>query len=352
MKRVVVTGGAGFVGGNLAVKLKENFEGIEVIALDNLHRDGSKLHLERLERSGVKFINGDVRFMDDLASLGAFDFLIECSAEPSVLAGVNSSVDYLIRSNLHGATNCLEVCRQHEAGIIFLSSSRVYPYGPLQNLKYTETESRFELLPLQHYQGVSEKGISETFPMEGARSLYGASKYAAEIILSEYREAFDLPVIVNRCGVIAGPWQFGRVDQGIVTYWLASHLTGRSLKYIGFDCSGRQVRDILHVEDLFQLIILQLQQPSLFQEGVFNIGGGKDYSISLYELTELCQSIAGSSVPIGKDPNTRYADIPIYISDNSKITTACGWKPEKSVKITIKDTFEWIQNTPQIRELF
>lgn len=352
MKRVVITGGAGFVGGNLAVKLKESFEDLEVVTLDNLHREGSQYHLERLEKAGVKIIRGDVRSMEDLVSLGSFDFLIECSAEPSVLAGTNSSVDYLIRTNLHGATNCLEICRQRQAGIIFLSSSRVYPYGPLQELKYSSTGTRFELLPGQHFPGVTAAGISETFPMEGARSLYGASKYAAEIILGDYRETFDLPVIINRCGVIAGPWQFGRVDQGIVTYWLASHINNRALKYIGFDCSGSQVRDILHVEDLFQLIKMQLQQPALFQEGVFNIGGGRDFSISLCELTDLCQAITGVSVPIGKDPNPRYADIPIYISDNTKINSVCGWEPAKSVKTTVEETFEWIQNTPRIKQLF
>ena len=176
MKRILITGGAGFVGSNIAVTLKQHLSGIEVVVLDNLYRKGSSLNLPRLEKCGVKFIKGDVRNPQDLSTAGKIDFLIECSAEPSVLAGKDGDTDYLVQTNLYGAINCAEYCRKNNAGMIFLSTSRVYPVDPLLNCKLEEKPSRFEIADKQIVSGLSSKGVSEEFPMAGARSIYGTTK--------------------------------------------------------------------------------------------------------------------------------------------------------------------------------
>ncbi len=351
LKKILITGGAGFVGSNVAVALKQHLSGTEIIVLDNLYRKGSALNVPRLEQHGIKFIKGDVRNPQDLAVAGKIDFLIECSAEPSVLAGKDGDTDYLVQTNLYGAINCAELCRKNNAGMIFLSTSRVYPIEPLTSCKLMEKDSRFELSDEQKVSGLSSKGVSEEFPMEGARSIYGATKYAAEIMLEEYRQAFSLPIVINRCGVIAGPWQFGKVDQGIAVFWLASHMFGKPLKYIGFGGTGKQVRDMMHIDDLIRLLILQLKDPAKYSKGVWNVGGGRKISVSLIELTKICREITGNKVEIGIDPKTRYADIPVYISDTSKITSFCGWEAEKPVKAIIEDIYKWLNDNKEARQL-
>jgi CDP-paratose 2-epimerase len=353
MKRILVTGGAGFVGSNISIALKQRFENCEIIALDNLYRKGSELNIPRLTQNGIVFIQGDVRKPENLKETGKIDFLIECSAEPSVLAGKDGNTDYLVQTNLDGAVNCIELCRKNDAGMIFLSTSRVYPIDPLVQGKFTETDTRFELCDEQTVSGLSSAGVAEDFPMEGARSLYGATKFAAEIMLAEYRHAFSLPVVINRCGVIAGPWQFGKADQGIAAFWTASHIFEKPLRYIGFNGKGKQVRDMLHIDDLIELVCLQLKEPEKFSsQSFFNAGGGLASSASLLELTGICENITGKKLDIKSEPETRYADIPVYITDNSKISAFCDWKPERKVETIIQDIAEWINSSPKIAKLF
>ena len=352
MNRFLITGGAGFVGSNIAIALKNYFSESEILAFDNLHRNGSELNIPRLEKSGVEFIRGDVRNRDDLDSAGEIDFLIECSAEPSVLAGRGDDTDYLIETNLQGAINCAEVCRRYSAPMIFLSTSRVYPVKPLLECELRETDTRFELLDSQKVSGLSHLGVSEKFPLPGARSLYGGTKYAAEIMLGEYHDAFGIPVVINRCGVIAGPWQFGKADQGIAAFWTASHYLKKRLKYIGFGGTGKQVRDMLHIDDLIRLVLMQVENPEKFADDVYNAGGGLAGSASLLELTGICRDVTGVEIEITPEPETRYADIPVYITDNRKITSFCNWKPEKKIPDLINDIYKWMVDTPGVRKLF
>lgn len=352
-ERILITGGAGFAGSNIALAFKERFENIEVVAFDNLHRSGSELNIPRLESAGVRFIYGDVRFKDDLREVGDISFLIECSAEPSVLAGKDGDASYLIDTNLTGAVNCAEKCRECDAPMIFLSTSRVYPVKPLLDCSITERPTRFELSQKQRVSGLSELGVSEEFPMNAPRSLYGGTKYAAEVMLAEFADAFGLPIVINRCGVLAGPWQFGKADQGIAAFWTAAHIFGQPLKYIGFGGSGKQVRDILNIKDLIDLLMLQYYDPARFAEGgPMNIGGGLENSVSLLELTDICQTVTGKTIPITPEPETRYADIPVYISDNRRVADFCGWAPSCDVETTIREIREWITTTPEAKILF
>lgn len=341
-KTILVTGGAGFVGSSIALGLHANNADYKVIALDNLKRRGSELSLPRLREGGVSFMHGDIRQAEDLESAGDVDIIVECSAEPSVLAGYGDSPKYLLGTNLTGTLNCLELARRQNAGIVFLSTSRVYPMGTINTLNLKEEETRFSLKDDQSIPGVSAKGISEQFPLDGSRSLYGATKLCSELILQEYLAMYGLRGVVNRCGVIAGPWQMGKVDQGVVVLWMARHIYGGTLKYIGYGGEGKQVRDILHADDLVSLVIYQMEHLEMFSGETFNVGGGADVSVSLSELTAICREITGNSIEIGSDPQNRAADIPTYISDCSRIENAAGWKPKHNVQRILQDIYTWI----------
>ena len=141
--------------------------------------------------------------------------------------------------------------------------------------------------------------------MDGARTLYGATKLAAEHLIEEYADAFGLRAVTNRCGVIAGPWQMGKVDQGVFSWWLLSHLFGRPLSYIGYGGSGKQVRDLLHVDDLSTWSTEQLGDPERWSGRHANVGGGREGSLSLLETTALCRELTGNEVPIGGEAENR-----------------------------------------------
>ena len=342
MNRLLITGGAGFVGSNLAVSLAQRHPEWEVVALDNLYRRGSELNLPRLEAAGVAFMEGDVREPESLAKVGELTAMIECSAEPSVMSGVDGDTGYLVHTNLTGAYNCLELARRDGAFMVFLSTSRVYPVAPQVELKLEEAETRFELAAEQPVRGVSPAGISEDFPLEGARTLYGATKLAAELLIAEYREALGVPAVIDRCGVIAGPWQMGKVDQGVFTHWMLAHHFRNPLTYIGFGGEGKQVRDLLHVEDLVDLVERQLLAPGEWDGRTVNVGGGRECSLSLRETTEICRELTGNEVPIEPVEQTRAGDVPIYLSDCTKIFGLDEWRPRRSAKQVLADIHEWI----------
>jgi CDP-paratose 2-epimerase len=339
---ILITGGAGFVGSNLALSLAARHPEWEIVALDNLHRKGSELNPPRLERGGVRFVRGDVREPDDLDGLGDVEVLVECSAEPSAMSGVDGDTSFIVHSNLTGAYNCLELARRSGACLLFLSTSRVYPVEPLNRLAYDETETRFELSDDQDVPGASSAGIAETFPVSGARTLYGTTKLAAELLIEEYRAMFGLRAVIDRCGVIAGPWQMGKVDQGVFTHWLISHHFGLPLTYIGYGGSGKQVRDLLHVEDLVDLVDEQISEPEGWDGEVVNVGGGRACSLSLLETTELCREITGREIPVEPELEDRPGDVPIYLSDCARLFERTDWRPRRDARQTLADTSEWI----------
>jgi CDP-paratose 2-epimerase len=342
MNRVLITGGAGFVGSNLAVSLASRHPDWDILALDNLYRRGSELNLPRLEDAGVEFVRGDVRQPEDLSSVPPLSALIECSAEPSVMSGVDGDTGYLLHTNLTGAYNCLELARRDGAFVVFLSTSRVYPVAPQVDLKLEQAPTRFEISSQQDLAGVSPAGISERFPLDGARTLYGATKLAAELLIEEYRAGFGVPAVIDRCGVIAGPWQMGKVDQGVFTHWMLAHHFRNRLSYIGFGGHGKQVRDLLHVEDLVDLVERQLLSPDLWDGRTVNVGGGRECSLSLVETTEICRRLTGNEVPIEPVEETRRGDVPIYLSDCSRLFDLDEWRPRRSAEQVLADIHDWI----------
>lgn len=344
---ILITGGCGFVGSNLAIKLKGQYPHFRIYCFDNLKRRGSELNIARLKSLNIEFIHGDIRTADDFTALPIVDLIIEAAAEPSVLAGINSEPNYLVNTNLFGTVNCLNYAKKSNASIIFLSTSRVYPIKYIEQAITVEEDTRFVLSNNQIVQGLSIKGISEEFPMNGTRSLYGATKYCSELIIQEYAEIYGIKTIINRCGVITGPYQMGKVDQGVVVLWLAKHFYKGSLDYIGYGGQGKQVRDLLDINDLFRLIDFQIHHLEAFSGSLFNVGGGTDCSLSLLELTRICEDITGNKIKIGSIKENRPADIKLYLTDNSKITNASGWSPAKNPRLILEEIYVWIKNNEQ-----
>jgi len=341
--KILITGGAGFVGSSLAIALKTNYPDYQLLALDNLKRRGSELNLSRLKKADVEFVHGDIRNKEDFDALPAVDVVIEASAEPSVLAGLDGTPDYLINTNLFGTVNCLNYALKHKAAFVFLSTSRVYPIKTLESLNFVEEETRFALADEQPVPGASAKGIAENFPLDGPRSLYGTTKLASELLIQEYNEFYDLKTVINRCGVITGPWQMGKVDQGVMVLWVAKHYFQQQLGYFGYGGTGKQIRDMLHVADLYRLIDWQLHNLEKVNGQILNVGGGLESSASLQELTTICQEVTGHTIPIKAVEETRTADIRLYVTDNTKVTQLTGWRPEIGIKQIVGEIAEWLK---------
>ncbi|HPS26934.1 MAG TPA: NAD-dependent epimerase/dehydratase family protein [Bacteroidales bacterium] len=350
--KILITGGAGFVGSSLCIKLKEKYPSYSIVAFDNLKRRGSEINIDDLRSMGVTFLHGDIRNNEDFSIIDGFDVLIDASAEPSVLAGLDNNPSYVINNNLFGSINCFNACIKNKAKLIFLSTSRVYPIDKIENANYIEEETRFSFLENQNEKGISKQGISEELNLFGARSFYGTTKLSSELFIQEYAAFYKLQAAITRFGVIAGPRQMGKTDQGVATLWLAKHYWKKPLKYIGYGGMGKQVRDILHIDDLFDLVDLQIHRIEKFEGRVFNAGGGLQNSVSLLEMTRICESITGNKLKIESELKNRPADLRIYITDNSKIKKEVGWNPKKSVETIFVDIFNWLNdNEGQLKRI-
>jgi CDP-paratose 2-epimerase len=347
---ILITGGAGFVGSSLALHLKNVFPRARVVCMDNLYRRGSELNLPRLQAAGIEFVKGDIRHAQEFPA-GPFEFIIECSAEPSVLAGYGESPDYLMETNLMGTYRCLEKAREWKSKTIFLSTSRVYPISILENHPWSERETRFVWNDIPG-AAISSRGVTENCAMTAARSLYGWTKFASESLIEEYRSGFGLRAVTNRCSVLAGPWQMGKVDQGVVALWVFRHYFGKPLKYIGYGGTGKQVRDMLHVADLCDLVAEQISQFEKWEGWLGNAGGGLEISASLQELTALCQQIIGREIPIASETENRPADLRIFLADSSKLFSRTDWRPKRGVEKIVADVFDWVRaNENELRPL-
>lgn len=341
---ILITGGAGFVGSNLALKFRDAYPEAVILAFDNLKRRGSELNIPRLKAAGIEFVHGDIRNKSDLGDIGKkIDLLVECSAEPSVLAGINGSPEYLIDTNLTGTINCLELARKNQSAVIFLSTSRVYPIKEVNSLKFRETRTRFEWEDDQIIAGASSEGIAESFPLGKTRSLYGATKLCSEFIFQEYMETYGLKGVINRCGVITGPWQMGKIDQGVIVLWMARHFwKNKPLSYIGYGGEGKQVRDFIHIDDVFDALKIQLDNLEKYTGEVFNLGGGRENSISLQELTNWCEKITGNKIEIKSENENRPNDLRIYLTDAQKFQNLSGWSCKKNTETTLREIYDWI----------
>ena len=328
--KILITGICGFVGSTLTRALLESSPGLQIIGVDNFIRPGSELNRRELAALGVKIFHADVRSVTDFETLPAADFVIDAAANPSVLAGVDgkTSSRQLLEHNLGGTINILEYCKTHRAGLILLSTSRVYSVPPLAALPVEIFQKAFrpqqnEKLP----EGISAAGVSEKFSTAPPISLYGSSKLASEVIALEYAETFNFPVWINRCGVLAGAGQFGKADQGIFSFWLNAHLRRRPLKYIGFDGGGHQVRDCLHPRDLVPVLLAQMSNADNGKPRIANFSGGARNSMSLAQLTDWCDARFGKHA-VASEATPRPFDIPWMVLDSSLAEKSWHWSPK------------------------
>ena len=207
-----------------------------------------------------------------------------------------------------GTFQRLELSRQAGAGVLFLSTSRVYPCQNLNNLSFVEEDRRFALAEPQDIDGASEHGIAEGFPLDGPRSIYGTTKLASEYLVEEYDDAYGFRFIINRAGLITGPRQMAKSDQGVIVLWLAAHALDQPLRYIGFGGAAKQARDVLYIDDMCDLVLDQIRHFASYEGKRFNVGGESQYNTSLRELTDLCREVTGREISISSAPETRPAD--------------------------------------------
>jgi CDP-paratose 2-epimerase len=328
--RILITGVCGFVGSTIAKCFFERVEGIRVAGMDNLMRPGAETNRARIGGLGVEFIHGDVRSASDVASWPACDWVIDAAANPSVLAGLGGggSSRRLFEHNLAAIGNVLEYCRQHKAGLLLLSSSRVYSIPALAAIPLYVRDNAFAVDPtaaLPH--GLTVDGIGVDFSTAAPVSLYGATKLASEIMAVEYGDAFDFPVWITRCGVLAGGGQFGTTEQGIFTYWVNAHLRRRSMRYIGFNGTGHQARDAFHPRDLTALLLAQMRTTRSSGQRIYTAGGGPANTMSLAQLTAWCDERFGHHAP-AVDLTPRMYDVPWMVMDNTEVARDFGWQVE------------------------
>jgi len=346
--KVLITGICGFVGSSVAESLLERRHGVEIWGIDNFIRPGSELNRPRLEKSGVRVVHGDIRAASDFESLPAVDWVIDAAANPSVLAGVQGgfSSRQLFEHNLASLVNVLEFSKMHRAGCMLLSTSRVYSIPALLGLPLRVCGSAFELdasgpLP----EGVSTEGLGVDFSTRPPISLYGSTKLASEAVALEFGEAFNFPVWINRCGVLGGAGQFGRPDQGIVAYWIHAHQRGNRLRYIGFDGTGKQTRDVFHPRDLTALLLAQMETGRSGGQRVYTAGGGKSNAFSLTGLTAWCDARFRPLQPEA-DLRPRPFDVPWVVMDSSDARRDFGWRPETSMSCIFEQIAIHAENHP------
>jgi CDP-paratose 2-epimerase len=351
--KLLVAGICGFVGSTLSRALLESVENLQIFGLDNFIRPGSEVNRRELAEIGVKIFHADVRSATDFETLPAVDYVIDAAANPSVLAGVDgkTSSRQLLEHNLWGTVNVLEYCKAHRAGLILLSTSRVYSVPPLAALPVEIHQSAFHPKPgVKLPAGLTDAGVDETFSTAPPISLYGSSKLASEILALEYAETFHFPVWINRCGVLAGAGQFGKADQGIFSFWINAHLRRRPLKYIGFNGGGHQVRDCLHPRDLLPALLAQMQYRGDEKSRISNFSGGITNSMSLAQLTGWCDARFGEH-RVASDANPRPFDIPWMVLDASLAAKEWNWKPAISLENILDEIARHAEQNPNWLEI-
>ena len=340
--KILITGGCGFVGSNIAIFLKANLKKAKIYSLDNLMRNGSVLNKNRLKKHKIKNYNINIENYKKIKILPKFNLIIDCCADPAI-ENSKKEPDRVFNTNLLGTFNILKKCISDKSNIIFLSSSRVYSIEKLRKL----------IPKLKLKKPIKSKNkIDEKFDTNSVSSLYGFTKFSSEKLIQEFFYNRNLKYIINRFGVIAGPWQFGKQDQGFVPLWVAKHLYKKKLSYIGFGGYGHQVRDIIHVNDVCEILLIQILKLKKIYNEIFNIGGGEKNRISLKDLTFKCQKITNNKISISKKNKTSIFDIPYYVTSNAKIFKFYKWRPKYSIDKIINDIYKWLKLNKNLKKYF
>jgi len=326
---------------------------IELMGIDNFARAGSETNRIALRREGVEVHHGDLRLASDLEAIGPVDWVLDAAALPSVLAGVDGSTSsrQLVEHNLIGTLNLLEFCKRSGAGLVLLSTSRVYSVSALAGIQVEARGEAFALAAgVPQPSGLSANGLTEAFSTSAPISLYGATKLASEHLALEYGAAFDFPVWINRCGALAGAGQFGRADQGILPFWIHSWLRGRPLRYVGFGGRGLQVRDFLHPRDLAPFLIAQMERGTWPREPIVNLGGGLPNSLSLAQLSAWCEARFGPR-SVGVAPDPRPFDAPWVVMDTARADHLWGFRAQTPLEDILREIAGHAEKNPDWLEI-
>ncbi len=340
--KILITGGCGFVGSNLSIFLKRYLNNSKIFTIDNFIRPGSKIRYKRNKLYNIKNFKVDISNYKSVMMLPKFDLIIDCCAEAAVADSIKKPKK-VFDTNLVGTFNIISKCKKDKSDIIFLSTSRVYSIDLLKKINLKKIK----------FKKLRSLSIKENYDISGIKSLYGFTKLSSEDLIKEYNYSNNLKYIINRFGVISGPWQFGYEDQGFVSLWVASHLLKKKLKYIGFGGSGHQMRDVIHIDDVCQIILLQIKNLRKIYNVTFNVGGGLKNLISLKKLTNLCELITKNKIKFTRIKKTSLFDIPIFLTNNSKIKKYYNWQPQKKIDLIVKDIYNWmIKHEKVINKIF
>ena len=311
-------------------------------SLDNLSRKGSIYNFKLLSDLKIKNFKFDIFNFKKVNSLPKFDLIIDCCAEAAVEVS-RKDIDRVINTNLIGTFNILKKAKKDNSKIIFLSSSRVNSIKTIS--KMFQNHNFKNQLKIR-------KTINENFDTKSPKSIYGLTKHASEMFIEEFSFAFNLKYIINRLGVVSGPLQFGKQDQGFVSLWIWRHITKKKLKYIGFGGFGNQVRDVLHINDLCEIIEIQIKSLNTIFNKTFTIGGSIKNSISLKKLTLICQKITNNKIKFSKVKKTSIYDLPYFVSSNKVVSRVYKWKPKRNIYDIINDTHNWLVSQKKIIKKF
>lgn len=346
MAKILIIGGAGFVGSNLAIHLTSI--GNKVTVVDNLVRRGSECNLLQFKKLGIEFIHCDIRNKEDFKSLGEYDVVLNCAAQPSAINYSNPEFDFT--NNTIGVVNILEYCRQRKTPIIFWSTNKCYSGKLINSIPYKKVGNKFVWAASKytHLVGWSTKGFNEELDVNGTdHSIYGASKIAADLLVQEWSDAFKIPAICNRFSCLAGPNQWGKAEQGWVTWFAIANELELPIDIFGYD--GNQVRDCLFTDDINSLITLQINDIDKHFGSVFNVGGGIENTISVREAISILETKNKSFTSISVHPERR-ADQAIYISDITKVTKAFNWKPTITIEQGYTLILNWVKENRSLLE--
>lgn len=336
--KLLINGGCGFLGSNLASHgIKK---GYDVTVFDNCSRLGALRNLEWLRSLGnVTFIHGDTRVKNDVETVikeGQFDAVFHLAGQVAMTVSIaNPYQDF--ETNTVGTLNVLDSVRKYspQTAVFFSSTNKVY--GDLEEYTYEETDTRYQCIEFP-------EGFDERIPLD-FRSPYGCSKGAADQYMLDYARIFGVKTVVFRHSSMYGGRQFATSDQGWVGWFVGKALERKQNRESGpftINGNGKQVRDILHAEDMIRLYFMALENVDKVCGQAFNIGGTMEQSLSLLELFAMLEDILGIQMQYTKLP-PRQSDQKVFVADIQKIKEQIGWVPKVSAGEGVASMIEWVK---------
>jgi CDP-paratose 2-epimerase len=338
--RTLITGGAGFIGTNLADRIAS--DGGRVIVLDSLARPGVEANLRWLTRRHPEAIDVEIADLRDEREVGravaASDRVFHLAAQVAVTTSLDAPLDDAT-VNLYGTIDLLEAIRARPTPPMLLFTSTNKVYGSLDDVALDERGTRYEPADTT----LLGRGIDEQRPLRFSTP-YGCSKGGADQYVLDYAHSYGLAASVFRMSCIYGPHQCGNEDQGWVAHFLVSALEGRPITIFG---DGKQVRDVLYVEDLVEALLRATAGIERIGGRAFNIGGGAGNCLSLLELLDLIGELQGRP-PVVEFGPWRRGDQRYYVSDTSAFTAATGWRPRVAPEEGVRRLNAWLAARPRI----